>query len=166
MDWDAIGAIGELLGAAGVIATLGYLAIQVRQNTRAQSANTEQAKSPSFSGFHSYVAQSETPAHIWDKGFEDEAALTPDEKRRFIWLMADYFLATEGIWNQYSLGFVSSDSWSQHERAIMGALNSPLVKRWWDGGLTPMSDRFRNHVNLQRQKETPGQWVFQKISDL
>ena len=32
MNWEAIGAIGELLGAIGVIATLGYLAFQIRQN--------------------------------------------------------------------------------------------------------------------------------------
>jgi hypothetical protein len=33
MSWDAIGAVGELLGALGVIASLIYLAIQIRQNT-------------------------------------------------------------------------------------------------------------------------------------
>ncbi len=30
MNWDAIGAIGEILGAAAVVATLVYLAIQIR----------------------------------------------------------------------------------------------------------------------------------------
>ena len=35
MNWEAIGAIGEIVGAAGVIVTLLYLASQLRQNTRA-----------------------------------------------------------------------------------------------------------------------------------
>ena len=30
MNWDAIGAIGELVGAAAVVGTLFYLAIQIR----------------------------------------------------------------------------------------------------------------------------------------
>ena len=30
-----LGALGEFLGAIGVIATLAYLAVQIRQNTRA-----------------------------------------------------------------------------------------------------------------------------------
>ncbi len=34
MNWEAIGAIGEMLGAAGVVLTLGYLAFQIRQNNR------------------------------------------------------------------------------------------------------------------------------------
>lgn len=32
MNWDAIGAIGELLGSLAVLATLGYLALQVRHS--------------------------------------------------------------------------------------------------------------------------------------
>ena len=35
MNWNAIGAIGEVVGATGVIATLIYLSVQIRQNTKA-----------------------------------------------------------------------------------------------------------------------------------
>ena len=35
VDWEAIGAVGEILSAVGVIVTLAYLATQMRQNTRA-----------------------------------------------------------------------------------------------------------------------------------
>ena len=33
MNWEAIGAIAEAMGALGVIATLAYFSIQLRQNT-------------------------------------------------------------------------------------------------------------------------------------
>ena len=33
MDWNAIGAIGEIIGAIAVFLTLIYLAMQIRQNT-------------------------------------------------------------------------------------------------------------------------------------
>ena len=42
MNWDALGAIGELVGAAAVVLTLGYLAVQIRQSgksSRQQSYN-------------------------------------------------------------------------------------------------------------------------------
>ncbi len=42
MNWDAVGAMAELVGAIGVIASLIYLAIQIRQNTRSLQANTFQ----------------------------------------------------------------------------------------------------------------------------
>jgi len=44
INWDAIGAIGEIVGALGVIVTVGYLAIQVRQNTFASRAQTYQER--------------------------------------------------------------------------------------------------------------------------
>ena len=34
MNWDAIGAVGEIVGALAVVVTLAYLAVQIRQNTR------------------------------------------------------------------------------------------------------------------------------------
>ena len=35
MNWEAIGSIAEILGALGVIASLLYLSVQVRQSTQA-----------------------------------------------------------------------------------------------------------------------------------
>jgi len=42
MSWEAVGAVGELLGAIGVIVSLLYLATQIRQNTQSIRANTYQ----------------------------------------------------------------------------------------------------------------------------
>jgi hypothetical protein len=43
MNWEAMGAIGEIVSAVGVIATLGYLALQVRQNSNVTRSATRQA---------------------------------------------------------------------------------------------------------------------------
>ncbi len=41
MDWDAIGAIGEVLGAVAVFGSLAYLAIQIKRSTQSASAESE-----------------------------------------------------------------------------------------------------------------------------
>ncbi len=38
MNWEAAGALGEIVGAFAVVISLVYLAIQVRQNTTAIAA--------------------------------------------------------------------------------------------------------------------------------
>ena len=48
MNWEAIGAVGEVAGAAGVIASLIYLAVQIRQNTRSVEAATYQSVAESL----------------------------------------------------------------------------------------------------------------------
>ena len=35
MEWEAIGAVAEIMGAIAVLITVGYLAVQIGQNTRA-----------------------------------------------------------------------------------------------------------------------------------
>jgi hypothetical protein len=32
MNWEALGTIGEIVGAVAVVLTLGYLAVQILQN--------------------------------------------------------------------------------------------------------------------------------------
>jgi len=39
MNWEAIGALADLIGGAGVILTLVYLAVQVKQNTQSMREN-------------------------------------------------------------------------------------------------------------------------------
>ena len=41
-SWDAVGAIGEIVGAVAVVMTLAYLSVQIRQNSTAtQSARLD-----------------------------------------------------------------------------------------------------------------------------
>jgi len=59
MNWEAIGAIGEVGGAIGVIVTLLYLAGQLRQNTKAlRSASYEHWNevSSAFTDFYARYA--------------------------------------------------------------------------------------------------------------
>ena len=42
MNWEALGAIGEIVGAVAVVVTLGYLAVQIRQNTRSAKVFSNQ----------------------------------------------------------------------------------------------------------------------------
>jgi hypothetical protein len=43
MNWEAVGAVAELVGAIGVVASLFYVASQIRRSSGAQEAATNQA---------------------------------------------------------------------------------------------------------------------------
>jgi hypothetical protein len=38
MNWEALGAVGEIVGAVAVVVTIGYLAVQIRRNTLSNRA--------------------------------------------------------------------------------------------------------------------------------
>ena len=51
MNWDAIGAIAETLGAVGVIASLVYLAGQIRQSREQTAENTRALRAGTYQDF-------------------------------------------------------------------------------------------------------------------
>jgi hypothetical protein len=58
MNWEAVAAIGDLIGAVGVIVTLAYLAVQIRRNTLATYANSYQTYADSIIGNNLTIARS------------------------------------------------------------------------------------------------------------
>lgn len=56
MNWNAIGAIGEVISALGFVFTLAYLAVQIRQNTESVKVSTVQAMIEASAGFSDLCA--------------------------------------------------------------------------------------------------------------
>lgn len=167
MSWEAASAIAEWIGVILIIISLVYVALQIRQNTETISAATELETGRMWSEFHARVATSPDLADIWDKGLTGPDTLSPGEKRRFIWFVAEYCFVVENLYRQRKLGFLSIETWSQHEATIAGLLLNPLLGRWWDSGVSPYSAEFRKVIDAAR-KNLPEDavWQYTPIADL
>jgi hypothetical protein len=87
MDWQMIGALGETLGALGVILTLGYLASQIRSSRRQAQLHAGREARDRVTDFVQLVAGDGEVARIWRVGSMDPESLTPDEYVRLGALM-------------------------------------------------------------------------------
>ncbi len=96
MNWDAIGAIGETLGAIAVIATLIYLGSQIRQLKQQNAQATLQHIHDSMNQFMDMLAP-EANASLVVRGRESYNRLSDAEKLRFFAIYAR-FLNTVGSW--------------------------------------------------------------------
>ena len=94
MNWDAIGAVGETIGAIAVIATLIYLASQIRQLKQQNAQATLQHIADSMNQFMDMLA-SETNASLVVRGKESYNSLSEADKLRFFAIHAR-FLNTFG----------------------------------------------------------------------
>ena len=83
MNWEALGAIAETLGAIGVIATLLYLAQQIRSNTRSVRASTYQEMDRAIREVELLSAENPDVSRILFAGLSDFDSLAPEEKPRF-----------------------------------------------------------------------------------
>ena len=107
MNWEAIIAIVELVGLVAVVASLVYVAIQVRQNSELISQNTFVARSAmvhetsvTYAKFFEMIAENPSLANIYRRGIQSES-LDPDEIVRFEALVNVYFTNLEDSDHQY-----------------------------------------------------------------
>ncbi len=130
MNWEAVGAIGEVVGALGVIVTLGYLAIQIRQNSAVVRASTRQtisttqaeigfrlAENPElrsaalqFTSLESTVSETELAAHFYLRGI----------LRTF-----------ENQYHQYVDGTFDQSIWTGYRNSMAQNFASPAIRDFW-----------------------------------
>ena len=83
MSIQDLGALGELVAAFATIATLLYLAVQIRQNNRNLHETTSASVNQGWSSINSRLSSDEQFAEIFIRGREDLKALDPVELERF-----------------------------------------------------------------------------------
>jgi len=82
MNWEAIGTIAEVVGALGVIVSLLYLAVQVRQGNRNHAVDSAQQISRDFTHYAAIVMRNENVG-AFIKGLNSYSDLTPEERLKF-----------------------------------------------------------------------------------
>ena len=82
MTIQELGSIGELVGAVATIATLVYLATQIRQNSKIITASTAASTRERQIEVSRIIGTNVEAARVWRVGLSDRAALTADEMQQ------------------------------------------------------------------------------------
>ena len=152
MNWDAIGALAELAGALGVIASLVYLAIQIRQNTRSARETAWHSGLRELQQFRSLIAQDPEVARIYREGLRDLKSLSDDDRWRFGALMQSIFSVFETAFRTRREGFF------EHQLDdIAWTASRPGAREWWSKGKRLYSPEFQRLIDeaLESFSEPP-----------
>jgi hypothetical protein len=142
MNWDAVGAIAEVAGTIGVIASLVYVAVQVRQSSKLIDQSILATRSAmihdttvSYCRFFELLAGDADLADIYRRGTSAEE-LSQNDKIRFESLIEIYMAWLEDVDHQYQseLYFDEDDDIDLIEfmaPAYKSLLLSPTGRDWW-----------------------------------
>jgi hypothetical protein len=156
MNWEALGAISETIGALGVIGTLVYLAVQIRHNTRSLRASTYQAVLDSARSDNKLVLVHPHLERVYRVGRRDPTALTEEERPLFRLLIAQFFQNHEMLFLQHQEGVISDDLWERRQIGLQMLASQPGVRQWWSGGTVRelFDSRFQELVDSLVDKVT------------
>jgi hypothetical protein len=132
MNWDALGAIGEIAGALGVIATLLFLGLQIRQSSKATMAATFDAILAEWRELerNSFIEHPEN-IKVFADGLTDFNKLTLNDKRLFNYVMSQYALFVENMIQQHRHGNIQYSQLSPWVYYYSMLIRSPGGKVWW-----------------------------------
>ena len=142
MNWNAVGAIGDILSAAGVVLTLIYLSIQVRhgkaaveENTRTANIGVLEQHTQAQSRWRGRLAEEGELAEIWVAAKRGRDALNEIDRERFNQHGRDFF----NIWRSSFAAAQSIKHEGQMEHiavsfATMASGHQGLLELWDAGG--------------------------------
>jgi hypothetical protein len=150
MSLEAWGAVAEIFGAVAVIFSIGYLALQVRENSKIALAVSERELTESWIKVVSVVAQDEFKAATFIKGAKDYESLEEVESVIFDNAMQQLIANHLIFFQMYEKGFASEAQLESVERHLVGILRSP-------GGATHWSKFGSLWLNYERVHKVLGE---------
>lgn len=127
MNWEAIGAVGEIIGAIGVIFSLIYLSIQIRTQSAESHAATIQSFTDQQLTLNSELIRN---AKIWDKVIKSESLSEGEETRIGMLLFNMIMIENENSYFQFKSGYLPESVWAGRIGNIENLAALPIFETW------------------------------------
>lgn len=151
MNWDAIGAVGELIGAAGVIISLVYLAGEIRQNTKSLRASAYDSITSHIAELNKLIITNSEVASIIEEGDKDRSGLSKDKRKRYDAFQSIRFRHYDNLHYQYRHDLLEESRWQPLQNALAHHLQKPGVVSSWNQYRKTLNMEFAEYVeNLIR----------------
>ena len=129
MNWEALGAIGEIVGAGAVVFTLAYLAIQIRHSTKLANSDAHERAVAYWTEATKPLLEPEY-AELFQKGCESYNALNSIDQMRFDTLIGNMIFSFELAIEKHEHGFASEDFLASFERHFEQLVERPGVQEF------------------------------------
>ena len=143
MNLENIVLVSELIASIGVVVSLVYLAKQVKQNTRVNSADSRH----SLSVFALEIAKFRAEhADRWAKVMQSDE-LTAEDLEFRNWNHMQLLLHAETYYHHHKLELMPDNHWSNYAKFIRVALDSPGFEDYWKEVGFAFSEDFSKWMN-------------------
>ena len=147
MNWEAISGIAETIGALGVIISLLYVGVQIRQNTVAARASNYQQWVDTQVNVNRALSDDPEVASLVDKANQDFSALTSAELLRLQMIFYNHFTQWNVAFTNNNYALVDTEKWELVARGYeLFMRQSPALQQMWKYCGFVYDEPFKQHV--------------------
>ena len=149
MTLQDLGNVGEFVAAIATLLTLIYLAVQIRQNTRAVRSTAFQQVVDSFSEISLAIGLNREVSEIFDRANKDLSSLDSLEQRRHWSILLSLFRRAESVFFQSQQGTLRNESWDGIREFLRSVLQSEGGRQFWEENSFAFNSRFKTFVESE-----------------
>jgi hypothetical protein len=146
INWEAVGAIAETLGALGVISTLIYLAVQIKTNTYTLRLTAAQ-QVLGLSASNATLLATDAEMNELSVTLLSTDELTPQQQAKFDALLHSVFAAHWQVHYQFTLGFLDRGIFDAYERRTVYIMSATRSKLWWQNYRFRFSESYQEYID-------------------
>lgn len=146
MTLQDLGNIGEFVAAIGVIASLVYLAVQIRQNTNSVRLQVQQTMKRDSWDLRRSVIENPEVADLFAKAIADFDSLSASERIRINMSCASVFEHLQHLFLLRNEGLIH---WESQENELRGYLAQASFRHWWSSGREILRPQFVEYVERE-----------------
>jgi hypothetical protein len=161
VNWEAISAIGQIVGAFAVVISLIYLAREIRSNARAARL----ASMETLVRWLRQLVEHPDLSELYYRGIHDFESLKGADLVRFSMVMNQLFHIVSELYYQQLDGHLEPRVWRDHEAPLRDLIAYPGVQGWWRLRSHWFSEEFANHINELLQTAKPPRMYREPMKD-
>ena len=146
MSLSEITSFAEITAALATIATLVYLAIQIRDNTVVQKAEARRAIQAISSEYSALIAQDKETAKLFTNGLMTFDALEESERMQFFFLLAMLVGLVDQTFADYQLKIIDEELFVTGSYSVSRMLRTPGGKQFWAVNSGSYTSAFRSYI--------------------
>ena len=147
MTLDQIANIAEISAAALVIVSLIYVAIQIKQNTKATQLSTSQAFIDTHGELVMHIAVDKEFRDIYWRGLKGLSNLHGSETAAFAAWIIHTFRVWESFYYQWQEGVFDDRLWAGSKSQLCDVFGYPGTREIWSARYHQLSEEFREFVD-------------------
>jgi hypothetical protein len=155
MNWEAVGAVGEIIGAVAVIVSIIYLALQVRQNTGALRSSATNSASEGAAALYQTLCRDPDLAMIFVRGNAAPEKLTDAEMAQYfsLWLMT--LFKVQNWYFQTQDQFMDDTLLSSWVKVLRPISSTPGFQLFWNERKFIFSPQFQEYLQAEVFEANP-----------
>lgn len=146
MSLETVNAFAQLVAAIGVVASLFYLAVQIRQNTRSQKSVVVDSLTRSLMELLAPQAHDVEFTRAFTRAIIDWHGASDEDRARSVAVLLAVFKLSENAWFQKRQGTLDAEQWEGWDAYARTYFHLPGVQSWWQLRRAAFSRGFRDYI--------------------